>query len=391
MYARLLWQEDEFDRIFLNFFQMKIGIDASRYSHGEATGVEKYSKFIIDGIIEESAKDKEVEITLYSREPIAGEFSENVKNKVLKAKRFWTLFALSEEIRKNPPDVLFVPSHVLPLWRAKKNIITIHDVAFKHLRKAYSFFQFHYLNWSTKFAVKHAYKIIVPSEATKNDLKKFFKCSEEKIVVIPHGFNPPEFSSGEIQETFKTSDVFKYFGINENSDYVLFVGRLESKKNLERLVKAFAEFKKNHLSYRLILAGKRGVGFDGILKTINKLEIMDKVIMPGYITEMEKEALFKHCKIFAFPSLFEGFGLPILEAFHYKKPILTSKISCIPEVAGECVHYANPYDDMDISIGLNRLADNHEYAQKLIELGTNRLKMFSWKEAAKKTYSVLKS
>ena len=166
---------------------MKIGIDASRYKHKEATGVEWYSRHIINGLLKEiSASGSEDEVILYSREKL-----DLSGNKVLSGQRFWTLGSLSKEMSKNPPDVLFVPSHVLPLNLPKRSVITIHDVAFKHLKNSYSFSQYHYLNWSTKFAVKKATKIIVPSEATKEDLIKFFQCPVEKIVVIPHGFEAP--------------------------------------------------------------------------------------------------------------------------------------------------------------------------------------------------------
>ena len=172
---------------------MNIGIDASRYTHEYATGVEYYSRMIIDGVIREVLKKKNDKIVLYSRKQLT--FSDDVKDlvkknkgritrKVLPAKRLWTLCALSNEMQTNPPDVLFVPSHVLPLTRPEKSVITIHDVAFRQLRGSYSFFQYHYLNWSTKYAVKHATKIIVPSEATAKDLKKFFKCPGGKIEVI---------------------------------------------------------------------------------------------------------------------------------------------------------------------------------------------------------------
>lgn len=135
-------------------------------------------------------------------------------------------------MKKSPPDVLFVPSHTLPLKVPKHSVIMIHDVAFKYLRKSYSFFQYHYLNWSTKFAVKHASKIIVPSAATAHDLKNLFKCPEHKIEVVHHGFTPPEVKKSEIDKVFKNSDVFKYFGIKKSTPYILFVGRLESKKIL---------------------------------------------------------------------------------------------------------------------------------------------------------------
>ena len=363
---------------------MKISIDASRYKNNQATGVEWYSWHIINAIMEELFASYNDDLILYSRDPLY--LSEKVENRVVRSKRLWTLLALSKEIAANTPDVLFVPSHTLPLKLPKRSVITIHDVAFKYLRKSYSFFQYHYLNWSTKYAVKHASKIIVPSQATAKDLIEFFDCPQEKIVHINHGFEAPI----EVADDFmKESELFKYFEIKEKSKYVLFIGRLESKKNLVRLVEAFAKFSEKNPDYRLVLAGKRGLGFGDILKTVNKLELMHKVIMPGYVDEKEKAALYKYCSIFAFCSLYEGFGLPILEAFHYGKAVLTSSVSSMPEVGSDAVLYCDPYDIDSIAEGLETLAAEDEYVDELIRLGKERLKEFSWHEAAKKTLKVL--
>ncbi len=368
---------------------MKIGIDASRYKYGEATGVEWYSWHIINGLLSE-VKDSHPgdELILYSREPI--DVHGEATNRVLASKKFWTLNALTREIKKDPPDVLFVPSHTLPLSLPKRSVITIHDTAFRHLKSAYSFSQYHYLNWSTKYAVKHADKIIVPSQATAKDLQRFYKCQEDKIVVIHHGFEKPKVGGADAMEA-QTSEIFKYFGITQSLPYVLFVGRLESKKNLVRLVEAFSKFAQKFPDYKLILAGKRGVGFEKILKKVDELELMHKVIMPGYITEEEKAALYKHCKIFAFVSLYEGFGLPILEAFHYEKPVICSNVSCMPEIAGKAAHFVDPYDVDKIAEALEILAGDEKYAKQLTSLGKERLKLFSWETAATETLKVLKN
>lgn len=394
---------------------MKIGIDASRYAHSEATGVEWYSWHIINALLEQIGKDDkddvsskpksrsgsrtDNEVILYSKSPLhaksnfspaaASPLHLKITNRVLPFKRLWTLWKLSAEMKKNPPDVLFVPSHVLPLYLPKKSVITIHDTAFRHLKKSYSFLEYHYLNWSTKFAVKNATKIIVPSEATKKDLIEFFNCPKGKITVIQHGFEPPNFTQADIDKVFRNSEIFKYFDITKNSPYIFFVGRLESKKNLARLIEAFEKFLKKYPDYRLILAGKRGTGFEQILKTVNRLKLNQKVIMPGYITEEEKAVLYKYCQIFAFPSLYEGFGLPILEAFYYEKPVLTSFVSCLPEVAGDAVYYVDPKNIHAIYEGLDTLVSNKDYVRGLVKLGKERLKLFSWKIAAKKTLDVI--
>jgi len=368
---------------------MKIGIDTSRYTTETATGVEWYSYHIINGLISESLKHEETKVVLYSpREiniPKELEHPKKIIKKIIPAKRFWTLIKLSLEMRKNPPDVLFVPSHVLPLIRPAYSVITIHDTAFKYLRKSYLPHQYFYLDWSTKYAVKKAGKIIVPSQATKEDLIKLYNCAPDKIEVVYHGYKEPKkIDIKEVPESLKL------FGFGENQfPYIFFVGRLESKKNLSNLIKAFKIFSESKPEFRLVLAGKRGIGFERIFKTVKKLHLEEQVIMPGYIDETEKAYLYKNCSMFAFPSLYEGFGLPILEAFSFGKPVLTSHVSCLPEIAKDAACYVDPFDPEDIARGLDKIIIDKDYSKKLIVSGKERLSHFSWEKSVKQTFDVL--
>ena len=379
---------------------MQIGIDASRYASDQATGVEWYSYHIINALVEQIAKNEDHKLTLYSRQALSYDEKawEAIKDKraqfhnvVLSGKRIWTHLHLAREIVKNPPDVLFVPSHVLPFDAPKNSVITIHDVAFKYLKTSYSFVQNWYLNWSTKYAVKHAKKIIVPSDATASDLIHFYKCHPDKITVIPHGFKAPKNLPKKKEDPFSEHEIFRYFKIEKDTKYILFVGRLESKKNLERLVKAFARFVDGHPDYKLVLAGKKGVGAENVIRTIQEQNVTEKVVMMGYVSEEEKNILMQNCKLFVFPSLYEGFGMPILEAFYFEKPVLVSHVSSLPEVAKDAAHYCDPYDTESIEMGLTKLVSDEAYVKNLVEMGIERLKDFSWAKAAKMVLAVFES
>lgn len=364
---------------------MLIGIDASRYNHPEKTGVEVYSHQIINGLME--LVDEKDRLILYCQEnlkiPRDVVYAQTeISQKVMPCPRLWTLGRLSYEMRRNKPDVLFVPSHVLPLILPKKTVITIHDLAFEHFKKAYSRPQFHYLKWSTKQATKKADRIIVPSEATKQDLMKFYRYPAEKIRVIPHG-------ADEIDMKPADKAVLKRFWVNTEEKFILFVGRLEAKKNLVSLVKAFDWFLKKNPDWKLILGGNRGVGFRQLWNEITSLNLQDKVILPGYLDEAEKNVLFQTAQIFAFPSLYEGFGFPVLEAFQYGVPVLTSKNSSLPEVAGEAAYLVDPLDIDEIAKGLEMLAQNQALREELVEKGRKQLQKFKWYEAAQKTWDVL--
>lgn len=374
---------------FLDNIFMIIGIDASRYSYKEATGVEWYSYYLLNELIPLLGREHHSEIRLYGRDNFHPDVDLpfNVRKRVIPLKRFWTVLGLSFEMLRRRPDVLFVPSHTLPFFAPKKSIITIHDVAFLHLKKAYSWFEAWRLHQTTKKAVKKAYRLIVPSEATKHDLVKFYHCNLEKIVVIPHG--APHIPALRHWGSDKNRKLRCQFFLSENDLFVLYVGRLEAKKNLERLIAAFHRFLAEFPDWKLILAGKRGTGFEEIMKTVLRLKLEQNVIMPGYVTEKEKSFLFEHCRIFAFPSLYEGFGLPLLEAFSYHKPVLAGKIPALLEVGGNAAYFVNPAKVEEIGVGLKRLAQDGLLVTKIVQNGTSQLKKFSWEKAAQETFEVI--
>ena len=200
---------------------MIIGIDASRYNLESGTGVELYSVKIINGIIEYFKHHPDHTIVLYSPHKLTLYRTQKIQHKIIPFKRLWTKIRLSLEMLFHKPDVLFVPSHVFPHFCPKKSIITIHDTAFMHLKKEYSWREFWYLKKTTKYAARKASSIIVPSEATKKDLMRFFNCAEEKIHVIPHGsdFNPKKFHADFDTKAMRISiDGAWAFG-NSNFEY----------------------------------------------------------------------------------------------------------------------------------------------------------------------------
>ncbi len=359
---------------------MKIGIDASRYQHPRPTGVEFYSDEIIDGLLPLIKNQKGHEVCFYAQEKLKG--IPLKMQKVLPHKRFWTKWHLSRELKKNPVDVLFVPSHVFPRNHPKKSYITIHDVAFREFPDAYSAFQYFYLHKSTKYAVKNGYKIIVPSTATKRDLEKYYNCDPDKIVIIPHGFRPVNYKIGATKER----QLLKHFHLTKKDPYIFFVGRLETKKNLARLVQAFAKFRQKYPDWRLILGGGRGIGFRAILQALEKERILSHVILPGYLTEDEKHVLLRHAKIFAFPSLSEGFGFPILEAASHGTPILASRIPALLDFQEIVDVFVDGKDPDSIAEGLDMLARKRFVPQK-----SDLISAYSWKRTTKQVWKLITS
>ncbi len=361
-------------------------IDASRYNNTEKrTGVENYSFFLINELARIAPND----ITLIS--PKKADL--NLKQIVIPFPRLWTQIRLSWEIFRNKKiDNLFVPSHVMPIIHPDNTTITIHDVAFRRFPESYGFLSGLYLHWSAKFAVKHAKKIIVPSEITKKDLIELYGCKADKIHVIPLGFHPPKINLTKDEESEiighwpkASSSVEKSLVIGH---YLLYIGRLEHKKNTDTLIKAFGLFAQKNKDIKLVLAGPVGHGGDGIIKNI-PTEIKDRIILPGYMKEPDKSVLMKNALSFIFPSRYEGFGLPLLEAMYFKLPIIASRIPTSYEIAKENALFFSTENADELARLMKQVATDTKLRETMISHHGETLKKYSWAECAEETLKML--
>ncbi len=393
---------------------MKIAIDTSRIDISKKTGTEYYSLEIIKNLllIDSSKKNQYI---LYSRKPISkllSEFSGNCfTNKIISLPRFWTQIGLAWKMLKNKPDVLFIPAHTIPWIHPKKTVAVIHGLEYEYFSDAYSFFEKFHLRLTTKLALKWAEKIIVPSQSTKNDLIKFYQADPKQIEVIYHGINQekygiekekchPELVSGSISE-FVQKKSYSHFCKKENnrfrnkfgmtdSPYILFIGRIEKRKNLARLIQSFNFIKEKYkISHQLILTGKKGFGFKEIQKVRENSPYKNDIILKDYVSEKEKKDLLKNADVFAFVSLYEGFGFPILEAMEVGVPVVASNNSSLLEIAGDAALLVNSQNTEEISQAIYKILSDDSLRKSLIEKGKENIKRFSWQNCAQKTLEVL--
>lgn len=236
-------------------------------------------------------------------------------------------------------DVLFSPSVAIPIFfrfSAKKYITTIHDIV-PFVFKKYGRFQQFYVETITKLSALVSDKIITVSENSKNDIKKYLHISEDKIAVVYNTIVPSVIISTPIN-------------IKEN--YFITVSTVQPGKNLLRLIEAFGLFSETVKDYKLIIVGNLGWQYEDVIVLIHKLKLDDQVRFSGYVTDEELESLYRKAKALLYVSLYEGFGIPPLEAMNYNCPVVVSNISSIPEVVGDVGIYVDPYSVQDITRGI---------------------------------------
>ena len=361
---------------------MVIGIDASRIAKEEKTGTENYSANIIKAL---TSIDKKNRYVLYfNKLPRFFDISQtNVSTKILTLPRFWTQFRLAYECLVNPPDILFVPAHTIPVVRrpSLKTVVTVHDLGEEFLAAHHQFPQKIYLNWSTRYVAAHASHIISISKFTKEDLKTTLKVPNRRISVVYEGVDKKLFYQRDKDLIARTRAKYGLAG-----KYFLYVGTIQPRKNLVRLIEGFA--RANLSDTDLVLVGTKGWLYEDIYKAPEKLSVSNHVRFLGFVENEDLAILYSGAVALAFPSLYEGFGLPIAEAFACNCPVLTSNIGAMNEVADFAALLVDPLDVKSISFGLKKLASDDKLRQKLIGKGQSRIQDFSWEKAARETLQV---
>lgn len=356
---------------------MKIGIDIQA-TEGPLTGLGVYTKNLVRALLEERRNGFEFTLLHKGRK---GDL--DTLRRIL-----WESVEIPSRVRKNRIQLLHVPAFSAPLIKPCKVVVTVHDLIGMIFPNQ--------LGWPSRFywgrwlpmTVRRADALIADSENTKQDLIRLLGISPQKVTVIypsgHEGFRPERDS--------KSLDELRgRFGIKEK--YFLTVGTLEPRKNIIRIIQAFSKFVREvcvgHL-YQLIIVGLTDFAHGKFVKGIlgeEKVGEGSAVILTGYLKREDLNTLYSGAVAFLFPSLYEGFGIPVLEAMASGTPVLTSQISSLPEVAGEAAYYVDPYSQDEITEGMGRLCEE-DLRRGLIQKGFQQIKNFSWRETARQTLEV---
>jgi glycosyltransferase involved in cell wall biosynthesis len=366
---------------------MIIGIEAERANHAQKTGVEHYAQQLI---LHLAKIDSHNQYVLYLRTKPQDWFLNLPKNfriKILgygpiKFPYLWTQLRISWEMLVSPPDLLFIPAASLPLIHPRNSFVTLHDVAWRIYPEAFQKLKLYYLEFSAWFATRFAKGIIAVSQATRADLLKFYRVVPGKISVVPHGYE-------------KTNHDFSHLSAEVSAKlpekYILFLSTLQPRKNVPRLIDAFAELKTEHpeLPHKLVIVGKPGWKFEPILDKIHAAQ--DIVIYLGHVADKDRWPLYHKADLFIHPSLYEGFGMWLLEAFECEVPAAVSNISSMPEIGGDAALYFDPTSKSEIKETIRKILQSPELRIELVRKGKIQLQKFSWEKCAEETLAVFES
>lgn len=380
---------------------MRIGIDASRLNVARRTGTENYSWQITRGLLNLPTDTNH--FTLYFNQPPAPSILQalnpraNIEIRAMPFPRLWTHLRLSREMVQNPPDVLFVPAHVLSLLHPRRSVVTIHDLGYLYYPQAHTRNSRLYLDYSTRFSAKQARHIIAVSYATRQDLIRHYGIEPDKISVVYHGYDQEHFRP--VEDLAHIAVVRQKYQI-EPGPYLLFVGTVQPRKNLSRLLEAFAQishdaaFKHEYPDYnnlQLVIGGKLGWLSEPITQRIEEFGLTKQVKLVGYVADKDLPALLSGAAAFVMPSLYEGFGLPILEAMACGTPIICSNAGSLPEIAGDAALLHHPLDTDALAWNLRLLLASPSLRAQLRIKGLARAQTFSWERCTRETLAILEN
>jgi len=372
---------------------MRIGLDISR-AVGQRTGVGQYAWELMTAL---ARIDEESEYRLYTFfydcfpdnwKDISYPRQHNVALNELRSSyrsilKRWTNGEDKENLLGDV-DIVHSTAYTSPLLHRSKLVVTVHDMT------CYVYPQFHtqenydFVNQNLHWASRRAAKVIADSHQTKADIQRYLHVPEEKIEVIHLGVSDrfrPDVSAEQVE------GVKHHYGIED--EYILAVGSIEPRKNLGRLLVVYRMLVEHlGIAHKLVLLGGAGWRNTSFYELLDCLGVQGRVVFTGYVPDDDVRALYSGACFLAFPSLYEGFGLPILEAMACGTPVLTSNCSSMPEAAGDAALLVDPLDEWDLYQGMERMVLDEELRGELRRRGLQRAKRFSWEKTAAQTLRV---
>jgi glycosyltransferase involved in cell wall biosynthesis len=361
-----------------------IGVDATPLL-GERSGVGNYTARLLAAQLK---TEPDRDYLLYSNRPL-----ENLEPGLERARRIpgylpssrwlWMQVMLPRIVNQTKPDLCHFTNALAPLWLNKPFVLSIYDATLFLYSRYHPRTRLLAIRLMLPLAVRRAAAVITISQSARRDLLQVLKIPPEKIHVV-YGAAPRHFA--QVTDTAELARIRHKYNLPQQ--FLLYVGTLEPRKNLSRLVRAFGRLKEQGQPHKLVLAGPWGWSMTGFRQQIESLGLKESVQMLGYIPDEDLPGLYSLATVFVFPSLYEGFGLPPLEAMACGTPVLSSRNSSLAEICGEAAYLVDPLDEESLVAGLQRVLADKTLREELGEFGRQRAAEFSWERAAKETAAV---
>ncbi len=364
---------------------MIIGIDGNEANIKEKVGIGQYAYQLLMHLFR--IKNEQIKFLIYLKNLPSNDLPKQTlrwRYKVFGPKKFWTQIALPSRLLfdKERPNVFFTPSHYAPRFSPCPRVISIMDLSFIYYPQLFLKKDLYQLRSWTAYSIKKAVKILTISEFSKREIINYYQIPEDKVIVTYPGYN---------NKKYKKTDKSKIKKYNILNDYILFVGTLQPRKNIVRLIEAFNVLIKKYKNKttQLVLVGKKGWLYDEIFKVTRELNLEKRLIFTDFIADDDLAYLYQHARCFVLPSLYEGFGIPVIEAMACGCPVVASSVSSLPEIVGDAGILINPKNTKDIAEGMYNAGFNELKRKEIIKKGFERIKLFSWKKCAEETLEVL--
>lgn len=365
---------------------MIIGIDGNEANQENLVGIGQVAFNVIKGLEKLDHKNHYI---IYLKERPENNFPKvrtGWEYRVFGPKKAWTQLALPFKLytQREKLDVFFSPSHYSPRFSPFPRVIYLMDLWHHRHPEQFDKKDLYQLTSWEGYSVKNSAHILTISNFSKSEIVKFYQCPKGKITVAHPGFDRYQLADS----ASKIKKIKKKLGIK--GKYLVYLGTLQPKKNLVRLVEAFGQVAKKRPEVSLVIAGKKGWLFEEIFTKVKELRLEERVIFPGFIAEEDKPYLLAGGEAFVFPSLYEGFGIPVLESMSLGVPVVAAKAGSLPEIGGEAAIYCDPYQTESIAESMEKVLQlNKKERNEIIVKGEKQAKQFSWEKCARKVLETL--
>jgi glycosyltransferase involved in cell wall biosynthesis len=368
---------------------MRIGVNTRLFVKGKMDGIAWFTYEILKRIV---TQHPEHEFVFFFDRPYDPSFvfAPNVKPLVVKPQArhpfLWYLFfeiGIRNALRKEKIDLFISPDGWICLNTNVKTINVIHDLNFEHYPSFVSPLKRKYYNFFFPRFAEKADRLITVSQFSKHDIANLYQINKEKISVV---YNAASDDFYAVDDKTKKEIINK---LTNGFPYFVFVGTAHKRKNVERIMQAFDQFREKNADYKFVFAGSNKYWDKDIKNTFSKLKYRSDFVFTGYLSTAEMNKVVSSAVALVYPSLFEGFGIPVVEGFAANVPVITSNVSSLPEVAGEAAILVNPLSVLEIADAMGEVANDEQLREKLIQLGKERNSFFSWNKSAQQFWAVI--